>query len=228
MNEDLCPNEKKQTMFIEDNGNYIESDYGNDVQEEKEKFGEQDEETRKNIKRKISIEYIDDRGKRQITFSKRKAGLMKKAYELSILTGTQVLLLVANETGNVYTYATQQLQPIITRKEGRCLIQNCLNKKKGKYETNQKDKEIKQTLNRFGKNPEQLSSIINKQQERFHERRFSFQDRTSSDIERTNQNAFSFLKNLKTKEKDTETLLTSDFDLEIEKEIGNSCFNLLE
>lgn len=29
-------------------------------------------------KRKISIEFIDDKGKRSITFSKRKAGLMKK------------------------------------------------------------------------------------------------------------------------------------------------------
>ncbi|ODO00013.1 hypothetical protein I350_06633 [Cryptococcus amylolentus CBS 6273] len=46
-------------------------------------------------RRKIKIEYISDKSRRHITFSKRKAGIMKKAYELSILTGTQVLLLVA-------------------------------------------------------------------------------------------------------------------------------------
>lgn len=67
---------------------------------------------------------------RHITFSKRKAGIMKKvclledaqylrctqteggsidqlqAYELSKLTGTEVLLLVVSETGLVYTFTT--------------------------------------------------------------------------------------------------------------------------
>jgi hypothetical protein len=50
-----------------------------------------------------------------------------QAYELSTLTGTQVLLLVASETGHVYTFATPKLQPLITKPEGKTLIQNCLN-----------------------------------------------------------------------------------------------------
>lgn len=78
-------------------------------------------------RRKIRIEYIDDKSKRQITFSKRKSGLMKKAYELTTLTGTQALLLVASETGHVYTFATPQLQPFVTLPEGKSLIQQCLN-----------------------------------------------------------------------------------------------------
>lgn len=78
-------------------------------------------------RRKIKIEYIDDKSRRHITFSKRKAGIMKKAYELSTLTGTQVLLLVASETGHVYTFATPKLQPLITKQEGKNLIQACLN-----------------------------------------------------------------------------------------------------
>lgn len=78
-------------------------------------------------RRKIEIKYIDDKSRRHITFSKRKAGIMKKAYELSTLTGTQVLLLVASETGHVYTFATPKLQPLITKNEGKNLIQTCLN-----------------------------------------------------------------------------------------------------
>ncbi|KAJ3279537.1 hypothetical protein HK104_001387 [Borealophlyctis nickersoniae] len=78
-------------------------------------------------RRKIKIEYIDDKSRRHITFSKRKAGIMKKAYELSTLTGTQVLLLVASETGHVYTFATPKLQPLITKPDGKNLIQACLN-----------------------------------------------------------------------------------------------------
>jgi len=82
---------------------------------------------KRNGRRKINIEFIEDKSRRHITFSKRKAGIMKKAYELSTLTGTQVLLLVASETGHVYTFATPKLQPLITKPEGKNLIQACLN-----------------------------------------------------------------------------------------------------
>ncbi|CAO3624938.1 unnamed protein product [Mucor fragilis] len=83
--------------------------------------------SRRSGRRKIKIEYIEDKNRRHITFSKRKAGIMKKAYELSTLTGTQVLLLVVSETGLVYTFTTVKLQPIVTKPEGKNLIQACLN-----------------------------------------------------------------------------------------------------
>ena len=107
---------------------------------------------KKTGRRKIKIEFIQDKSRRHITFSKRKAGLlhpphppplplahllfslsrpclgiMKKAYELSTLTGTQVLLLVVSETGLVYTFTTAKLQPLVTQPEGKNLIQACLN-----------------------------------------------------------------------------------------------------
>lgn len=53
--------------------------------------------------------------------------LFFQAYELSTLTGTQVMLLVASETGHVYTFATRKLQPMITSEAGKALIQTCLN-----------------------------------------------------------------------------------------------------
>jgi len=64
---------------------------------------------------------------------------MKKVYELSTLTGTQALLLVASETGHVYTFATPKLQPLITKIEGKNLIQSCLN-----APDNQQEEEINQ------------------------------------------------------------------------------------
>lgn len=36
-------------------------------------------------------------------------------------------MLVASETGHVYTFATPKLQPLITKTEGKNLIQACLN-----------------------------------------------------------------------------------------------------
>ncbi|KAI9277353.1 hypothetical protein BC943DRAFT_332781 [Umbelopsis sp. AD052] len=86
-----------------------------------------DKPAKRSGRRKIKIEYIEDKNRRHITFSKRKAGIMKKAYELSTLTGTQVLLLVVSETGLVYTFTTVKLQPIVTKPEGKNLIQACLN-----------------------------------------------------------------------------------------------------
>lgn len=64
---------------------------------------------------------------RQVTFSKRKGGLLKKAYELSTLTGSQVLLVIASDTGHVYTFATDRLQPLITTTRGKTMLQQCLN-----------------------------------------------------------------------------------------------------
>jgi hypothetical protein len=48
---------------------------------------------------------------------------VRQAYELSVLTGTQVLLLVVSETGLVYTFTTPKLQPLVTKAEGKNLIQ---------------------------------------------------------------------------------------------------------
>ena len=56
----------------------------------------------------------------------RQMLIMAQAYELSILTGTQVLLLVVSETGLVYTFTTTKLSPLVQKPEGKNLIQVCL------------------------------------------------------------------------------------------------------
>lgn len=99
------------------------SGVGGDEEEDDEPSGGKQQKER----RKIEIKFIQDKSRRHITFSKRKAGIMKKAYELSVLTGTQVLLLVVSETGLVYTFTTPKLQPLVTKSEGKNLIQACLN-----------------------------------------------------------------------------------------------------
>lgn len=92
-------------------------------------------------KRKIAIKFIQNKTKRHVTFSKRKHGIMKKAYELSVLTGTQVLLLVVSETGLVYTFTTPKFQPIVTEPEGKNLIQTCLNTPDGEEDEEEEEEE---------------------------------------------------------------------------------------
>jgi len=51
---------------------------------------------------------------------------MKKSHELATLTGSQVMVLVASETGHVYTYSTPKFKPILNSQQGRKLIRTCL------------------------------------------------------------------------------------------------------
>ncbi|KAG0441488.1 Serum response factor like protein A [Dictyocoela muelleri] len=84
-----------------------------------------------NGKKKIAIEYIEDKNKRGVTFSKRKRGIMKKAFELNKLTNSDILLVIANENSHVYTFATSKFKPIVAR-HGK-LIEDCL-KNPGPFE----------------------------------------------------------------------------------------------
>ncbi|RDY01948.1 MADS-box transcription factor 34, partial [Mucuna pruriens] len=51
-------------------------------------------------RKKVEIKGIENKCTRQITFSKRRNGLMKKARELSILCDANVALVVFSSTGS--------------------------------------------------------------------------------------------------------------------------------
>jgi len=121
----------------DDEEDFIDDDDSNDRSIEPiEKNSTNRNKNKKTLGRvKIKMAYIDNKIRRYTTFSKRKTGIMKKAYELATLTGTEVMLLVASETGHVYTYATAKLQPMITSEAGKALIQTCLAKDEPIIET---------------------------------------------------------------------------------------------
>jgi len=55
-------------------------------------------------RRKIKIERVKDSNTRQVTFSKRRTGLFKKANELSILCGAEVAIVVFSPGDNPYSF----------------------------------------------------------------------------------------------------------------------------
>ncbi|KAK4563792.1 hypothetical protein RGQ29_006063 [Quercus rubra] len=59
-------------------------------------------------RRKIQIKKIDNRNARQVTFSKRRRGLFKKAFELSTLCDAEIGLMVFSGTGRLYEYASSR------------------------------------------------------------------------------------------------------------------------
>lgn len=52
------------------------------------------------------IQRIDNTTSRQVTFSKRRTGLIKKARELSILCDAHLGLIIFSSTGKLYEYAS--------------------------------------------------------------------------------------------------------------------------
>ncbi|XP_047331654.1 agamous-like MADS-box protein AGL61 [Impatiens glandulifera] len=58
-------------------------------------------------KQKIEIKKIEKSNYRQVTFSKRRAGLFKKATELCVLTGANVLALVTSPGNRTFTFSSQ-------------------------------------------------------------------------------------------------------------------------
>ncbi|CAI0405347.1 unnamed protein product [Linum tenue] len=64
---------------------------------------------------KIVIRRIDDTTSRQVTFSKRRKGLMKKAKELAILCDAEVGLVIFSSTAKLYDFASTSLKSVIER-----------------------------------------------------------------------------------------------------------------
>ncbi|GMP80588.1 hypothetical protein CsSME_00035625 [Camellia sinensis var. sinensis] len=57
---------------------------------------------------KIVIRRIDNSTSRQVTFSKRRNGLLKKAKELAILCDAEVGVMVFSSTGKLYDFSSSR------------------------------------------------------------------------------------------------------------------------
>ncbi|KAK9286435.1 hypothetical protein L1049_014832 [Liquidambar formosana] len=64
---------------------------------------------------KIVIQRIDNSTNRQVTFSKRRTGLLKKAKELSILCDAEVGMIIFSSTNKLYEYTSTSMKSIIER-----------------------------------------------------------------------------------------------------------------
>ncbi|XP_065622621.1 MADS-box protein JOINTLESS isoform X3 [Quercus suber] len=66
-------------------------------------------------RKKIQIKKIDNTTARQVTFSKRRRGLFKKACELSTLCDAEIAVIVFSATGKLFDYASSSMQQVIER-----------------------------------------------------------------------------------------------------------------
>ncbi|KAM9376677.1 myocyte enhancer factor 2aa isoform 2-T4 [Pholidichthys leucotaenia] len=66
-------------------------------------------------RKKIQITRIMDERNRQVTFTKRKFGLMKKAYELSILCDCEIALIIFNSSNKLFQYASTDMDKVLLK-----------------------------------------------------------------------------------------------------------------
>ncbi|KAA8545660.1 hypothetical protein F0562_020889 [Nyssa sinensis] len=69
----------------------------------------------KMVRQKIQIKKIDNVTARQVTFSKRRRGLFKKAQELSTLCDAEIALIVFSATGKLFEYSSSSMNQVIER-----------------------------------------------------------------------------------------------------------------
>ena len=55
---------------------------------------------------RVELKRIENKINRQVTFAKRRNGLLKKAYELSVLCDAEVALIVFSNRGKLYEFCS--------------------------------------------------------------------------------------------------------------------------
>ncbi|CAK8537102.1 unnamed protein product [Lathyrus sativus] len=67
---------------------------------------------------KVQLKRIENKINRQVTFSKRRTGLLKKANEISVLCDAEVALIVFSHNGKLFEYSTDScMEQILERHE---------------------------------------------------------------------------------------------------------------
>ncbi|KAL5062113.1 hypothetical protein RYX36_023850 [Vicia faba] len=76
------------------------------------------------VRGKTEMKRIENATSRQVRFSKRRNGLMKKAFELSILCDVEVALIVFSPRGRIYEFASSSILETIERYRSHTRINN--------------------------------------------------------------------------------------------------------
>ncbi|THU69174.1 hypothetical protein C4D60_Mb08t11630 [Musa balbisiana] len=67
------------------------------------------------VRGKTEMKRIENATSRQVTFSKRRSGLLKKAYELSVLCDVEVALIIFSSRGKLYEFSSSSMQSTLER-----------------------------------------------------------------------------------------------------------------
>ncbi|XP_042374787.1 truncated transcription factor CAULIFLOWER A-like [Zingiber officinale] len=76
---------------------------------------------------RVQLKRIENKINRQVTFSKRRSGLLKKAHEISVLCDAEVAVIIFSSKGKLYEYSTNSsMEKILERYEQYCYAEKAL------------------------------------------------------------------------------------------------------
>ncbi|KAF5765790.1 putative transcription factor MADS-type1 family [Helianthus annuus] len=61
------------------------------------------------VRGKVELKRIENTTSRQVTFTKRRNGLLKKAYELSVLCDAEVAMIIFSQKGKLYDFSSSNM-----------------------------------------------------------------------------------------------------------------------
>ncbi|KAL0547876.1 hypothetical protein IC582_012307 [Cucumis melo] len=67
------------------------------------------------VRGKTQMRRIENATSRQVTFSKRRNGLLKKAFELSVLCDAEIALIIFSSRGKLYEFSSSSMQATVER-----------------------------------------------------------------------------------------------------------------
>ncbi|EYU25036.1 hypothetical protein MIMGU_mgv1a018106mg, partial [Erythranthe guttata] len=67
------------------------------------------------VRGKVEMKRIENASSRQVSFSKRRNGMLKKAYELSVLCDAEVALIIFSPKGRLYEFSSSNMQKSIQK-----------------------------------------------------------------------------------------------------------------
>ncbi|KAB1211426.1 Agamous-like MADS-box protein AGL8 [Morella rubra] len=70
---------------------------------------------------RVQLKRIENKISRQVTFSKRRTGLLKKAHEISVLCDAEVALIVFSTKGKLFEYSSESRILITASQTPHCI-----------------------------------------------------------------------------------------------------------
>ncbi|MED6133106.1 hypothetical protein PIB30_025418 [Stylosanthes scabra] len=90
------------------------------------------------VRGKTQMKRIENETSRQVTFSKRRNGLLKKAFELSVLCDAEVALIIFSTRGKLYEFSSSSVNKIVERYQKKVKdLHSSLNTKQTQENTQQ-------------------------------------------------------------------------------------------
>lgn len=92
-------------------------------------------------KGRVELKRIENKINRQVTFAKRRNGLLKKAYELSVLCDAEVALIIFSNRGKLYEFCSSSSMNKTLERYQRCSY--------GALETGQPDRDTQSSYQEY-------------------------------------------------------------------------------